>query len=164
MAKITNRVLGFNGFLDYTVLRRHRDYDDPPRESNNIFEYFAAGNNRDGLAIRAACADLKEREEENKILIVLSDGKPNDIKISKSGQRTVQGEKPYKGIVALKDTAMEVCRARNEGILVLGVFTGREEELYAEKYIFGKDFMYTKNIERFSDIVGIFLKRVIENY
>ena len=47
---------------------------------------------------------------------------------------------------------MEVCRARNEGILVLGVFTGREEELYAEKYIFGKDFMYTKNIERFSQI------------
>lgn len=164
LAKIPNRVLGFNSFLDYTILRRYRDYDDPPRKSNNIFEYFAAGNNRDGLAIRAACAGLKERGEENKILIVLSDGKPNDIKISKSGQRTVQGGKLYKGIVALKDTAMEVRRARNEGILVLGVFTGREEELYAEKYIFGKDFMYTKNIERFSDIVGIFLKRVIENY
>ena len=93
---------------------------------------------------------------------MLSDGKPNDIKISKSGQRTVQGGKLYKGIVALKDTAMEVRRARNEGILVLGVF-GREEELYAEKYIFGKDFIYQKH-RKVLNIVGIFLKRVIENY
>ena len=37
----------------------------------NIFEYFAAGNNRDGLAIKATCDGLLEREEENKILIVI---------------------------------------------------------------------------------------------
>jgi len=164
LEKIPNRVLGFNSFLDYTILRRYRDYDDPVWVNENIFEYFAAGNNRDGLAIRAVCEGLKEREEENKILMVLSDGKPNDIKISKSGQRSIEGELPYKGITALKDTAREVRRARNEGILVLGVYTGREEELYAEKYIYGKDFFYTKNIERLSDIAGMFLRRVIENY
>ncbi|NLM53164.1 MAG: nitric oxide reductase activation-like protein, partial [Firmicutes bacterium] len=164
LAKIPNRVLGFSSFLDYTILRRYRDYDDSLRENENIFEYFAAGNNRDGLAIRAVCESLKEREEENKILIVISDGKPNDIKISKSSQRFIAGELPYKGITALKDTAREVRRARNEGILVFGVYTGREEELYAEKYIYGKDFFYVKNIERISDIAGMFLRRVIENY
>lgn len=164
LAKIPNRVMGFNSFLDYTILRRFRDYQSPIEDNENIFEYYAAGNNRDGLAYRAVCEGLRARQEENKILIVLSDGKPNDIKVSKNNQRYIKGEIPYKGIAAIKDTAKEVRRIRAQGILVLGVFTGKEEELYAEKFIYGKDFIYIKNIERFSDIVGTFLKRVIENY
>ena len=72
-----------------------------------------------------------------------------------SGQRSIEGELPYKGIAALKDTAREVRRARNEGILVLGVYTGREEELYAESIFTGKIFLHEKH-ERLSDIAGMF--------
>lgn len=164
MAQIPNRVIGFNSFLDYTILRRYRDYQSPLEDNTNIFEYYAAGNNRDGLALRAVCQGLQKRSEENKILIVLSDGKPNDIKISKNNQRHIKGEAPYKGITAIKDTALEVRQIRNNGILVLGVFTGKEEDLFAEKFIYGKDFIYTRNIDRFSDIVGTFFKSVIINY
>lgn len=163
LAGIPNRVIGFSSFLDYTILRRFRDYFSPRNDNKNIFEYYSAGNNRDGLAIRAVCEGLMNRKEDNKILIILSDGKPNDIKISKNNQKKIVGEVPYRGIAAIKDTAAEVRKARRNDILVLGVFTGKEEELYAEKFIYGKDFIYTKSIERFSDIVGTFLKRVIEN-
>ncbi|MFZ7121432.1 MAG: nitric oxide reductase activation-like protein [Eubacteriaceae bacterium] len=163
LAGIPNRVMGFSSFLDYTILRRFRDYSSPRNDNKNIFEYYSAGNNRDGLAIRAVCEGLMNRKEDNKILIILSDGKPNDIKISKNKQKKLVGEVPYRGIAAIKDTALEVRKARRNDILVLGVFTGKEEELYAEKFIYGKDFIYTKSIERFSDIVGTFLKRVIEN-
>lgn len=164
MAGIPNRVMGFSSFLDYTILRRFRDYDSPISENKNIFEYYSAGNNRDGLAIKAVSEGLLKREEENKIIIVLSDGKPNDIVISKSNQRRIKGQAPYRGTTAIKDTALEVRRARKEGLLVLGVFTGKEEDLFAEKFIYGKDFIYTRSVERFSEIVGTFLKRVIENY
>lgn len=160
---IPNRVMGYLSFLDYTVLKRYRDYNDNINACENIFEYFAAGNNRDGLAIKATCDALLEREEENKILIILSDGKPNDIKIGKDRSRSLRGEASYKGIIGVKDTALEVRKARKQGILVLGVFTGKESDLESEKIIYGKDFIYTKNIERFSDIVAMYLKKIIRN-
>ena len=102
-------------------------------------------------------------KEENKILIVLSDGKPNDVKIGKDSSRSIRGEMSYKGIVGIKDTAMEVRKARKRGIMVLGVFTGKEIDLEAEKKIYGKDFIYIKDIQRFSDIVSTYLKKVIIN-
>ena len=109
---IPNRVMGYLSFLDYTILKRYRDYSDNLNSCENIFEYFAAGNNRDGLAIKATCDDLLEREEENKILIILSDGKPNDVKIGRDRSRSLRGEASYKGIVGVKDTALEVRKAR----------------------------------------------------
>lgn len=160
---IPNRVMGYLSFLDYTILKRYRNYNDNINSCENIFEYFSAGNNRDGLAIKATCNDLLEREEENKILIVLSDGKPNDVKIGKDRSRSLKEEASYKGIVGVKDTALEVRKARKQGILVLGVFTGKECDLEAEKIIYGQDFIYTKDIERFSDIVAMYLKKIIKN-
>ena len=160
---IPNRVMGFLSFLDYTVLKRFRDYNDNVRKCEDIFEYYCAGNNRDGLAIKATCDGLLERDEENKILIVLSDGKPNDVKIGKDTSRSIRGETAYKGIVGINDTAMEVRRSRKIGIMVLGVFTGKETDLEAEKKIYGKDFIYIKDIQRFSDIVSTYLKKVIRN-
>ena len=163
MVGIPNRVMGYLSFLDYTVLKRYRDYNDNLSSCENIFEYFAAGNNRDGLAIKATCESLREREEENKILIILSDGKPNDVKIGKDRSRSLRGEAAYKGMVGVKDTALEVRKARKQDILVLGVFTGKEVDLEAEKLIYGKDFIYTKDIERFADIVATYLKKIIRN-
>lgn len=160
---IPNRVMGFQSFLDYTILKRFRDYNDNVRKCEDIFEYYCAGNNRDGLAIKATCDGLLERDEENKILIILSDGKPNDVKIGKDTSRSIRGETAYKGVVGINDTAMEVRKARKRGIMVLGVFTGKESDLEAEKKIYGKDFIYIKDIQRFSDIVSTYLKKVIRN-
>ncbi|WP_099189323.1 cobaltochelatase CobT-related protein [Tepidibacter mesophilus] len=156
---IPNRVMSFCSFLDNTIIRRYRDYDSLISENNNIFEYYASGNNRDGLAIKAVSEGLLNRNEENKILIILSDGRPNDINIKKNNNIRAS----YKGRAAVMDTAFEVRNCRKNGILVLGVFTGKEEDINAEKLIYGKDFVYTRNIERFSDIVGSYLKKIIMN-
>ena len=77
------------------MIKRFRDYNDNVRKCEDIFEYYCSGNNRDGLAIKATCDGLLEREEENKILIVLSDGKPNDVKIGKDSSRSIRGEMSY---------------------------------------------------------------------
>jgi len=53
--------------------------------------------------------------------------------------------------------------ARQQGILVLGVFTGKEQDLMAEKLIYGKDFAYIKDINRFSEMVIKYLKQIITN-
>lgn len=156
---IAHRVIGYSTFWDYTVLQRFRDYDDDKEKNIRIFEFRASANNRDGLAIKAVCDALTNRSEDNKILIILSDGKPNDMGTSRPGTRKVD---PYTGEEAIKDTAFEVRRARAQGISVLGIFAGIEDDLPAEKKIYGKDFAYIRNISNFSRIVGTYLRRQLD--
>ena len=156
---IPHRVMSFCTFWDYTVMQRFREYDAPKSENRKIFQYTTSSNNRDGLAIRAASDSLLHREEENKILIVLSDGRPNDIVVNRPNSRN---PKAYCGDYAIKDTAQEVRKARNKGIFVLGVFAGKEQDLQAEKRIFGKDFAYISNIRNFSNVVGQYLQKLLD--
>ena len=122
---------------------------------NRLKPINGSANNRDGLAIRAAAHSLSARREENKILIVLSDGTPNDIIVSKSKSRLrVQ----YCNDYAVKDTAREVYSLRSKGIAVMGIFAGEEEALPAEKQIFGNEFAYIRKISDFSNVVGRYLK------
>ena len=155
-AKIPHRVMGFCSFWDYTVMRRFRDYEEGPEADERIFEFYGSANNRDGLAIRAAAESLENRPEENKILIVLSDGRPNDIVVNRPHSRN---PKPYYGEYGVNDTALEVRKLRNRGTAVLGVFTGKEEDLQAEKKIYGKDFAYIHDLADFSRVVGRYLKK-----
>lgn len=157
---IPHRVMGFCTFWDYTVMQRYRDYDDPREANQRIFEFHASSNNRDGLAIRAAAASLQERMEENKVLIVLSDGRPNDIIVNRPNSKNPMS---YSGDYAVRDTASEVRKVRAMGISVLGVFAGEEEDLQAERRIFGKDFAYIRNIMNFSSVVGLYLRRQLDD-
>ena len=62
----------------------------------------------------------------------------------------------------MRDTSFEVRKVRAEGISVLGVFAGEEQDLQAERRIFGKDFAYARDIRNFSHMVGSYLRRKIE--
>lgn len=156
---IPHRVSSFCSFWDYTILHRFRDYDDPRTENERIFEYSGSATNRDGLAIRAVCQDLLNRQEEHKILIILSDGKPNDIGRCSQGNEKVR---PYLGKEAVRDTAFEVRKARAMEISVLGIFSGHEEDLDAEKKIFGSDFAYIRNLNNFSKVTENYLCKQLE--
>ena len=156
---IPHRVMSFCTFWDYTIMHRFRRYDDPRSENDNIFNYVTSSNNRDGLAIRTAGYDLLQREEEKKIMIILSDGRPYDVIINRLNAKNPE---PYQGKAAIADTATEVRRLRNLDVSVLGVFAGEEKDLATEKKIFGKDFAYIRDIANFSKIVGRYLTKQLE--
>lgn len=156
---IPHRVMSFCTFWDYTILHRFREYDDPQSANENIFSYVTSSNNRDGLAIKTAGYGLLAREEEKKILIVLSDGRPYDVLVNRPNARN---PKPYQGKEAVTDTATEIRHLRNLEVSVLGVFAGEEKDLATEKKIFGKDFAYIHNIKNFSKIVGRYLTKQLE--
>ena len=162
IVQIPHRVVSFCTFGAYTVLNEFRDYEDGREVNERIFEFYGSANNRDGLAVRAAAHSLDARPEENKILIVLSDGKPNDII---AGQDAVKyrkkAEAPKKKEPYCLDTATEIRKLRNRKISVLGVFAGEEEDLQAEKRIFGKDFAYIRDISNFANVVGRYLRKQI---
>ena len=157
--EIPHRVMSFCTFWDYTILHRFREYDDPRTANENIFNYVTSSNNRDGLAIKTAGYGLLAREEEKKILIVLSDGKPYDVLVNRPNARN---PKPYQGKEAISDTATEIRYLRNLEVSVLGVFAGEERDLATEKKIFGKDFAYIRDIKNFSKIVGRYLTKQLE--
>ena len=117
--QVPHRIMSFCSFWDYTVLQRFREYDAPRSENRKILDYTTSANNRDGLAIRAAGDGLLARPEEGKILIVLSDGRPNDIIVNRPNSHNPQ---PYYGEYAVKDTAYEIRKLRSQGVYVLGVF------------------------------------------
>ena len=156
---IPHKVMSFCTFWDHTILQRFREYDEDEFANERIFTFTTSSNNRDGLAIRAASQSLLERSEENKIMIILSDGRPYDVIMNRPNARNPE---PYYGEYAVKYTGMEVRRLRNLGVSVLGVFVGEEKDLEAEKKIFGKDFAYIHDISNFSRIVGNYLTKQID--
>lgn len=153
---IPHRVNSFCTFWDYTVLQQFRDYDDPQSVNGRMMNFATSSNNRDGLAIRAVSGDLLNRDEDKKILLILSDGRPYDVIANRPNARNPM---PYRGDYAVADTAQEIRGLRNNGVSVLGIFAGEEQDLEAEKRIFGKDFAYIRRLDNFYKVTGRYLEK-----
>ena len=153
------RVMSFCSMTGYTILRVFRDYYE--RGSNKkIFEYVSNGCNRDGLAIRCAHYLISQAPYEHKMLIILSDVKPNDIvKIPSSDDAAVWYEKD----AGIRDTALEVRRARADGIAVVCVFTGEDADLPSVKTVYGQDFTRIPSPDKLADAVGQLIQNQIRN-
>lgn len=154
------RVMSFCSMTGYTILRVFRDYNEPKCNSK-IFEYVSNGCNRDGLAIRAARYLISQERYEHRILIVLSDVKPNDVcKIHGKGEGELI---PYEANAGVTDTAYEVRKARAEGISVICVFTGADEDIPSAKLVYGRDFARIQSVDLLADTVGTLLQNQIRN-
>ena len=149
--RIPHRVMIYCTYGDYTVLRRFRDYDDKPEADRKILEYRPTANNRDGLALAAAGVDLLKRREDHKIVIVFSDGLPNDMV---SGRVRPDDPKKYVGEEAIRDTCYQVRKLRREGVHVIGVFLGDDGELENERMIYGASFLRIRRAEDFGGSAG----------
>lgn len=90
---------------------------------------------RIGPAIHHAAAKLREQPNRRRLLLVLTDGKPNDVD-------------HYEGRFALEDTRRAVMEARRTGVSVFGVTVDREAQAYVPA-IFGRNgYAIVSNIAR----------------
>lgn len=155
------RVMSFSTLRDHTVFNLYRDYDEK-HKNKNIYNFFASGSNRDGLAFKTLhhILDKEKNEEERRILIILSDGKPHDEK-QNINTKTINLKDQYIEKTAVDDTAKEIRRLKKDNISVLGVFTGADEDVENAKLIYNNDFCRITNLENFSKIVSIFMKNQI---
>lgn len=147
--QIPHRVMSYCTYGDHTVLRRFRDYGDKRSADRNILEYRATSNNRDGLALAAAGVDLLKRREDHKIVIVFSDGLPNDMV---SGRN--HPVETYIGDAAIRDTCFQVRKLRRRGIHVIGIFLGSDSELENERMIYGTSFLRIRHAGDFGGAAG----------
>lgn len=156
--QIPHRVMSYCTYGDHTVLRRFRDYDDKPAADRRILEYRATSNNRDGLALAAIGVDLLKRKEDHKIVIVFSDGLPNDMV---SGRAREGIPEKYIGNPAIQDTCIQVRKLRRKGVHVIGIFLGDDSELENERIIYGSSFLRLRRAEDFSGSAGKRLSEVL---
>lgn len=154
------RVMSFCSMTGYTILRIFRDYRET-KENRRIFEYVSNGCNRDGLAVRAAHELMRNTPYEHKLLILLSDVKPHDAqRIPGDGETEWIA---YEGEDGVRDTALEVRRARADGIAVICVFTGEEKDLPSAKLVYGRDFARIPTVDKLADAVGSLIQNQMRN-
>lgn len=155
------RVMSFSTLRDHTVFNIYRDYGEK-NKNKSIYNFFASGSNRDGLAFKTLhhILDAEKDEGARRIVIILSDGKPHDEK-QNINTRTINPKEQYIDKTAVDDAAKEIRKLKEDDISVLGVFTGADEDVENAKLIYNKDFCRIKNLENFSKIVSIYMKNLI---
>jgi len=162
------RVEAFCNTTSHMVIQRYRDYEDDRHSNQRVTAYDALGDNRDSLAIRICGNELLKRSEQHKVMIVVSDGAPNNVVNSYF--------RPYGTITQLsytsgqvndpgvKYTAIQVRDLRRKGIALMGIYVGPPDErtLRAEKNIYGKDFSYVRHTDRIAQAVASYLEQQIK--
>ena len=152
------QVYSYCSIRGYTVLRLFQSYGEN-RKAEEVFSYVAAGNNRDGLALRGAGHLMAQSEQEKKLLLVLTDGSPQDDQIAAEG--AFYKNREYTDQIAVEDTTEQVQQLKRRNIQVVGIFMGTERGLQTAHRIFGRDFVRIQNIQQFAEIVGKILQEKI---
>lgn len=141
------RVWGYSSMNGYTVMNLYRDYNETSK-NNEIFRFFTTGANRDGLALNALIEHMKKNHASHRVVIWLTDVKPNDM-------LEVQGKsRNYSGNIAIDDMTELVHKARLENIYVLCAFTGDDADLPNVQKIFSRSFIKVRSLDNFALLVG----------
>lgn len=115
-----------HSILTFTSRRRSwvrvetvKDFDEPLSQTvvRRISALKPGYYTRIGAGIRHATAKLAERPNRQRLLLVLTDGKPNDIDY-------------YEGRFGIEDTRRAVVEARRAGVTVFGVTVDQEAQSY----------------------------------
>lgn len=148
------RVWGYSSMNGYTVMNLYRDYNETSK-NNEIFRFFTTGANRDGLALNALIEQMKKNTASHRVVIWLTDIKPNDMLEVKGKSRN------YSGDIAVEDMTELVHKAKLENIYVLCAFTGDNADLPNVQKIFGRSFVKVKSLDNFASLVGNMLQAEI---
>ena len=146
------RVLSYCSVSGCTVLREYLDYREN-QGNNRIFEFAAAGWNRDGLALRAVDWLLRRSGEQQRLLLILTDANPNDdTRLPGTGNQVFSRD--YSGRPAVADAAEEATALRRHGNPPLCLFSGREGDLSSARTIYGRDVVRLPSVGWFAQTVG----------
>lgn len=132
--------------VDYIM---YTDFDDiSGNDKYRIAKMSAAGNNRDGMALNIAAGLLDKRPEQVKLLIIISDGRPNHTN--------------YGGEAAAKDIQEIIRNCKRKGIEVIAAAIGDDKENI--QAIYQDEFLDISDLSKLPKIMtNIVKKRVLRN-
>ena len=153
------RVSSFCSLRGYTVVRILKDFSEKNAE-RKIFNYFAAGWNRDGLALRMAGKLLDTAPADRHLLILLTDASPDDSrKILPTGK--VPLSRSYDGEAGVQDTAEEVRALWQQGVRVAAVFMGENASAPDARTIYGQDLVRIQRMDQLATAAGKLIQEEI---
>ena len=118
------------------------------RMAASLTKMRADNCNRDGAALTISAKLLEKRQEQVRLLIIISDGRPND--------------EGYGGEEAARDIQTIVKQCKQKGIEVLACAIGDDKENIAA--IYGDSFIDITDLSRLpKTLVGIVKKRIINS-
>jgi nitric oxide reductase NorD protein len=101
-----------------------------------------------GAALRHTCHLLSKRPERHRLLLLLSDGKPNDLDY-------------YEGRYGIEDTRQAILEARKAGLAVFGITIDRKAQDYFP-YLFGRGgYAIVGRPDRLSHILPIICQQLV---
>jgi nitric oxide reductase NorD protein len=106
------------------------------------------GYTRAGAAIRHATAGLMRQSARHRLLLLISDGRPNDID-------------RYEGRYGVEDTRAAVAEARLQGVHLHCLTVDREAPRYATR-IFGRDSAVLSRAERLPGVLTALLRELVK--
>ena len=127
------------------IFQIFKNFDDSKYAKYSINRMFPGGDNRDGLALEVAGTYLKEREERQKLLIIISDGQPNSH--------------GYSGELARKDIRSIVKQYQRDGIKTLAFAIGDDKPQI--KNIYGESFIDISDYDKFPKILSKMIEKEI---
>jgi nitric oxide reductase NorD protein len=116
------------------VLKRFDESAGTGEVQRRIASLEPGGYTRTGAAVRHATAALLRESARHRLLLLISDGRPNDVD-------------EYEGRYGVEDSRAAVLEARLLGVLVFCLTVDREAPQYASR-IFGRDFAVLPRPER----------------
>lgn len=145
-------ILAFSGEGSGRVeVRFVKRFDEPagtPEVRRRIAGLEPVGYTRAGAAIRHATAALMRQPARHRLLLLLSDGRPNDVD-------------QYEGRYGIEDTRVAVLEARLQGLHCFCLTVDREAPRYATR-IFGRDFAVLPRAERLTTVLTALLRDLMQ--
>lgn len=130
---------------------RLKDFDEPagPKVRARIGALKPAFYTRLGAAIRHTSAALSKRPSRKRLLIVLTDGKPNDLD-------------RYDGRYGIEDSRMAVLEARRAGHAVFGITVDDKARAYFPRIFGASAFAILSRPERLSSALPTLYRHLVQ--
>ncbi|GAA0567393.1 nitric oxide reductase activation protein NorD [Caenispirillum bisanense] len=104
---------------DFVRVQTVKDFEEPfgPKVLRRIAALKPGYYTRIGAAVRHVTAQLEKRPHRNRLILILTDGKPNDVD-------------HYEGRFGIEDSRKAILEARRKGLSVFGVTIDRKAQDY----------------------------------
>jgi nitric oxide reductase NorD protein len=145
-------ILSFSGQgparVEIRIVKRFDERAGPAEVRRRIAGLEPAGYTRTGAAIRHATIGLMRQTARHRLLLLLSDGRPNDLD-------------QYEGRYGIEDTRVAVAEARLQGLSCFCLTVDREAPRYASR-IFGRNFAVLPRAERLPTVLTALLRDLVQ--
>lgn len=141
-------VFGHTALSGRVYLNNYKNFDSLKKDDKyRLAQVDASFSNRDGAAILYVTERLKQRKEQNKLFIIISDGEPADI--------------GYYGDEAKSDLKYIHSQLISSGVDLIAAAIGSDKEVIHQ--IYGQSFLDVTNLETMPEIFARILKKKIVN-